>query len=366
MRSWASSCWPQRCSTIGSGDRPQRHVEGIGQRVGRVGRQHHRAEAGVGAPHRGRRGRGRLADPALAREQQDAGHCCCNVGAQLAEGGVDDLLLGPTLDEPGQGTTSSTARWYVTSVRPGVTGGLQLVAAVELAHDVAPHERPAQAILAVVVPQRVAGAPAHGGGAERDLVGSTLVVEGVDRDPLEVLRPGRVGGEVEQDLEDRLRGRRDLHRLRRLVSHQRILVQPRPAGPHARVRAADRGGRPGTRRSGRPTSAIIPRPNIGARIPKATSVKGRIDAATTTASTSTARAQWKARRIGIRRGGPGQEEQARDVDQLGATPRDAERVRPEQGAGAHHEQHAGEGRVHRAEAIGRGARRDARRDQPGR
>jgi hypothetical protein len=51
----------------------QGDVERVGQRVGGVGGQGEGAEAGVGAAEGGRRRGGGLADPALAREQQDAG-----------------------------------------------------------------------------------------------------------------------------------------------------------------------------------------------------------------------------------------------------------------------------------------------------
>ena len=119
--------------------------------------------------------------------------------------------------------------------RPPVgPAGRQLVGAVELAHDVAPHELPAEVRRAVVVAERVAGAAAHRGGPERDLAARPVVVAGLDGDALQVLGPGGVGVEVEQDLEDLIGRRGDLHGLRRLVSHRRILVQPGHGLPHQR------------------------------------------------------------------------------------------------------------------------------------
>ncbi len=53
---------------------PRGSVEGVGQAVGRVGGHHQGPEPGFGAAHRGGRRDRRLADTALAGEQQDP-HC---------------------------------------------------------------------------------------------------------------------------------------------------------------------------------------------------------------------------------------------------------------------------------------------------
>ena len=81
------------------GQRSERHVEGVGERVGRIGGQHDRAQPGVGAADRGGRGGGGLADAALAGEEEDPASPGFHVRSQLAERGVDDLLLGPPLHE---------------------------------------------------------------------------------------------------------------------------------------------------------------------------------------------------------------------------------------------------------------------------
>ena len=57
----------------------ERHVEAVGQRVGRVGRDDERAQAGVGAAHRRRRRDRRLAHASLAGEEEDA-HYRSSVG----------------------------------------------------------------------------------------------------------------------------------------------------------------------------------------------------------------------------------------------------------------------------------------------
>jgi hypothetical protein len=66
-------------------------IEGVAQRVRRVGRQDHRPEALVGAGQRRRRRGGGLADPSLAGEQQDPGrHERPNLtspGSRAARGG---------------------------------------------------------------------------------------------------------------------------------------------------------------------------------------------------------------------------------------------------------------------------------------
>ena len=107
----------------------------------------------------------------------------------------------------------------------------------------------------------------------------------------------------------------------------------------------------GTRRTVPPHRAISPSPYIGARIPKATSVKGRTDAATTTATTCTASARWKARRVGAGASGAGQEEQPGDADadrcDCARSPR---RVGPQQRAGADHEQRQRQADVHHGRA----------------
>src|SRR5262249_33569256 len=104
-------------------DRRQRYVEGVGQRMGGVGREHDRPKAGVGAAQgRGSR-RGRLADPALAGEQQDPravapcrGHAdsTCRFSSRRAVPMI--LPSARRLTKPGMGTMRSTSRWYVTSV----------------------------------------------------------------------------------------------------------------------------------------------------------------------------------------------------------------------------------------------------------
>src|SRR5207244_4386210 len=100
----------------GGANRAEGGVEGVGQRVGRVGREHHRAQAGVGAAQGGG-GRGRrLAHPALAREQEDAGltrfghlDSTCFLSSRSAV-----LMILPwarRLMNPGIGITSSTSSW---------------------------------------------------------------------------------------------------------------------------------------------------------------------------------------------------------------------------------------------------------------
>ena len=83
----------------------------------------------------------------------------------------------------------------------------------------------------VLVSERVARAAAHGRRPEGDLATAALVVARLHGDALEVAGPGRIGIEVEQDVEDPPYGSGDLHRLGRLVSHPGILAQGRSTGP---------------------------------------------------------------------------------------------------------------------------------------
>ena len=102
----------------------ERHVERVGQRVGRVGGQHHRAQAGVGAAQCGGRGRSRLAHPTLAGEEQDAraaprGRAQPSTRFFSSSRAVPMILPSARrFTKPGRGTTRSTVSSYVTSVAP--------------------------------------------------------------------------------------------------------------------------------------------------------------------------------------------------------------------------------------------------------
>ena len=72
LKNTSGSC-AHRFGAISRGVGADRRVEGVGQAVRDVGRDHERAYAALGAEHGRSRGHARLADAALARVEQDPG-----------------------------------------------------------------------------------------------------------------------------------------------------------------------------------------------------------------------------------------------------------------------------------------------------
>ena len=154
----ASSCTPSRPASIGADRVAERHREHVGERVGRIGRADHRAQPQPAGAHRGRGRDGRLADAALAGEEEDPHEAReatptlrqrarrdSDVAAldrllQLLERGAHDHAGGAALDQAGQRDRDVDRELVVHAGR--VVLGLEPVRTVEPAQPFALDERP--------------------------------------------------------------------------------------------------------------------------------------------------------------------------------------------------------------------------------
>ena len=108
----------------GRGQRPQGHVERIGQGVGRIGGDDDRAKARIGTPHGGGRGGRGLADAALPGEEEDPRHRASTCARSSRSAVWMIFCSARRFTNVGSGMMRSTARWYVTRVRPSVPPGV--------------------------------------------------------------------------------------------------------------------------------------------------------------------------------------------------------------------------------------------------